>query len=455
MHFDNVEEAIAYWYQHINYEQKSATPKDLKLDRMRDLLARLDDPQKHLRIIHVAGSKGKGSTSAFLASVLQHAGYTTGLFTSPHLSRVEERMQINGQAISAEELTDLINEVRVAVDHAPALDVTFFEIGVAVGFLHFLRKQVDLAVVEVGLGGRFDSTNVCHPLLAVITSISFDHVRQLGNTLSRIAREKAGIIKSGVTTISGVIDEQAREVIVSTCNEKHSPLLQRDVDFHYVYEPGTLQGTQWSPPRARFELGERVYDSLELGLLGEHQAANAALAVACMHELQKMGWHISETALATGLAKTAWPARLEMMSRTPVLILDCAHNDASASALIETLQTSFGLDQRKESKRILIFACSHDKDQTTILQSLLPHFNQVLLPHLTDQPRLVSPESTASRVRELSEVEPMICDTVESAWALARESADDADLICVTGSVFLAGAMRPLLMPVQQSPSCS
>src|SRR6516162_8586182 len=198
------EQARAFWYGCINYEHRSANPDDLKLDRIRELLRALGDPQERFRIVHVAGSKGKGSTSAMLGSILQLAGYRTGLFTSPHLVAVEERIQVDRQPIAKDELAALLREIRDVTPPKFMQELTFFEIGTALGFVHFVRRCVDLAIVEVGLGGRFDSTNVCAPLFSIITSISFDHTQLLGDTLAKIAYEKAGIIKPGRPAISGV-----------------------------------------------------------------------------------------------------------------------------------------------------------------------------------------------------------------------------------------------------------
>src|SRR5260370_38446938 len=220
----NYEEALAFWFGRINYEQRTPRPTDLKLDRMRTLLGLLDDPQEKLRIVHVAGSKGIGSTSAMLESILRQAGYRTGLFTSPHLCRVEERIQVNGALIQPLELAALMEEIRVAITkmERAGLDlsvsgeaVTFFEVATALGFLCFDRRDIDAAIVEVGLGGRFDSTNVCNPLVSVITSISFDHTQKLGNRLASIAMEKAGIVKSARPTISRVIPSHPQKVIKS------------------------------------------------------------------------------------------------------------------------------------------------------------------------------------------------------------------------------------------------
>src|SRR5262249_37474386 len=240
------EQALAFWYGRVNYEQRVPAPGDFKLDRMRTLLRLLGEPHERLRIVHVAGSKGKGSTAAMLASILRQAGYRTGLFTSPHLCRIEERIQVDGAPITPAELTTLIEEVRavVLVLDARTPDtqgVTFFEVATAVGFLHFVRRQVEVAVLEVGLGGRLDSTNVCRrPLVALLTSISFDHTRQLGNTLASIAQEQAGIVKPGRPALSGARVPEARQVIERICRERRAPLRQLGVDIHFTHEPGRI-----------------------------------------------------------------------------------------------------------------------------------------------------------------------------------------------------------------------
>src|SRR5437660_11273801 len=222
MAFMTYDEALAFWYGRVNYERKAPQPGDLKLDRMRALLHRLGDPHEQLRTVHVAGSKGKGSTCAMLASVLRHAGYRTGLFTSPHLTDVRERIQIDGELIGREQLAALMTDISPAVEEMELRGepVTFFEVGTAVGFLHFLRQGCDIAVIEVGLGGRFDSTNVITPLVSIITSISLDHTEMLGETVEQIAFEKAGIIKPGVPVVSGVTDPGARAVIERVAAER-------------------------------------------------------------------------------------------------------------------------------------------------------------------------------------------------------------------------------------------
>src|SRR5262245_2425150 len=283
------EEALAFWYGRVNYERQAAQPGDLKLDRMRALLHRLGDPHDRLRTVHVAGSKGKGSTCAMLASVLRAAGYRTGLFTSPHLVDVRERIQIDGELIAEGELAALMEEIRPAAEalEAEGQPPTFFEVGTALGFLHFRRQRCDVAVVEVGLGGRFDSTNVLTPLVSVVTSISLDHTAILGDQVEKIAFEKAGIIKAGVPVVSGVTDPAAQEVIRRVAAERGAPLTQLGTDFHYRYEPWSSPDRPWwewgaCPNGVQVTTRLREWPVLPVRLAGEHQAANAAVAVACI-----------------------------------------------------------------------------------------------------------------------------------------------------------------------------
>src|SRR5437016_3113003 len=235
MTFDEVRR---WWFARVDYERRSPDPGDLKLDRMRELLRRLGDPHTQFRSVHVAGSKGKGSTCAMLESVLRHAGYRTGLFTSPHLTDVRERIQVNNQLISPEELISVAEIVRPAVEalEAEGQSPTFFEVTTALGFVHFARQAVEIAVVEVGLGGRFDSTNVLTPLVSVITSISLDHTAILGETVEQIAFEKAGIIKPGVPVVSGVTEPGPRAVIERVAKERGARLVQLGIDFWYTYQ---------------------------------------------------------------------------------------------------------------------------------------------------------------------------------------------------------------------------
>ncbi len=434
----------AFWYALINYEQRTPSAEDLKLDRMRSLLARLGNPQRRLRILHVAGSKGKGSTAAMLAAVLRAGGYRTGLFTSPHLCRVEERFQVDGRPITAAELTVLLGEVRDCVGNVARSAYplpTFFEVATAVGLLHFVRRGVEAAVLEVGLGGRFDSTNVCDPVLAVVTSISFDHTKQLGNRLTSIAREKAGIIKHRRPVVSGVTVPEARAVIEQVSRERAAPLAQLGIDFHYRYEAGSVTADALRRPRVEVTTRTRRWPAMELNLLGEHQAANASVAIACVEILRASGFHVPDAAVAEGLGQVIWPARMELMSRRPLVVLDCAHNVASAEALAETLRTSF-----PPARRVLLFAGSSDKDVPGMFRILAPLFDQAFLTRYTDNPRSIAPDQLLAWWRAAGDKPATTCATPAEAWQGARALAGVDDLLCVTGSVFLAGELRPLLL---------
>ncbi len=434
-------DALAFWYSRVDYERRQPNPGDLTLDRMRALLRLCGDPQDKLRIVHVAGSKGKGSTSAMLAAVLGRAGYRTGLFTSPHLCRVEERIQVDGRPITPEELTTLLEDVRAAL--APTrgrLEPTFFEIATALGFLHFRRRRTEAAVVEVGLGGRFDSTNVCVPAVSVITSISFDHTQLLGDRLASIAREKAGIVKPGRPVVSGATAPEARAVIEAVCRERRAPLRELGADFRYEYTPGRVTRDDFRRPRVRVRTARRAWPEMELGLLGDHQAANAALVVSCVEALHAEGWHVPDAAVAAGLADVSWPARMEVLRRRPFVVLDCAHNVASAEALVETLTTTF-----PPGRRWLVFAGSGDKDLTGMLRVLAPHFAHAFLTRYASNPRGLPAEELAEVLRLGADLSHTVHATPAEALRAALARAGPDDLVCVTGSVFLAGELRPLL----------
>ena len=431
------DEAIAFWFGRINYEVRSARTEDLKLERMRALLHLLGDPHDRLRIVHITGTKGKGSTAAMLASILRAAGYRVGLFTSPHLYHVEERVQVDGEPITQRELAARIAEIAPAVrtleeagSRWPA--PTFFEIGTALGFLHFCYRRVDIAIVEVGLGGRFDSTNVCRPLVSVITSIGLDHTAQLGDTLEAIAFQKAGIIKRGVPVVSGVIEPGPRDRIRCVAAELGVTLHECDREFGWNYRQDA------SGPLVQVATPRADYGWMHLGLLGAHQAHNAALAVATVEFLRDAGFTISQPALTTGLARLNWPARIEVLSREPVVILDTAHNVPSALALVETLRESFPSVQRKA----VVFAVSSDKHYAEILQILAGYFDHFHLTKYGNNPRCVAPEKLAE---VLTSVMPMASLTIHSnsgdAWQAALAAARSSDLVCATGSVFLAGEL--------------
>lgn len=446
------DQAMHWWFARVNYELQSPLPADLKLDRMRTLLERLGSPHERYPIVHIAGSKGKGSTAAMLSAILQRDARRIGLFTSPHLQTVEERVQVNQTTIARSDLAEVLTEIRTA-SAAPApgqtlpLDagLTFFEIATALGFLHFAQKRVDAAIVEVGLGGRFDSTNVCLPWLSIVTSISFDHTQQLGNTLASIAFEKAGIIKADRPVVSGVTQDEARQVIRRMATERHAPLHELDVDFRFEHEPALITNERERWPRVRMTTQRGVGPWHTLGLIGEHQAANAALAVAAVEVLRERGFAVSDEAVTQGLAQVRWPARLEIAARRPLMLLDCAHNVASAEALATALVASFPVSGG--GRRRLIFAGNKDKDVAGMLAVLAPVFDAVYLTRFANSPRALPPEQVVPLLPEKLRGAATVCATASDVLQQIRRDGRPEDVNCAAGSVFLAGELRSLLAP--------
>jgi dihydrofolate synthase/folylpolyglutamate synthase len=450
------DEAMQFLSGRPNYEQQSPSARDLTLEPIRGLLNRLGNPHDRLFIVHVAGSKGKGSVAAMLEQILRRAGYRTGLYTSPQLTCIEERIRINGATIPRATLTGLVSEAqRVMSGRGDSADhsreATYFDVLSAVAFKHFEAERVDVAIVEVGMGGLTDSTNVCYPRLSIITSISYDHTRQLGHSLAAIATAKAGIIKSGCPTISGVLPGEARDVVAATCRQRGSTLRQSQTDFSYHYTPGEVSRATFTPSRVVVTTRERTWPVIDLNLLGEHQAANVALAVAAVEALREAGLSTNDEAVVRALAQVQWPARIEIVRRAPLVVLDCAHNVASVDALVQTLRTSFTVytrpGQAANSRRSLVFGASRDKDLSGMLTILTPHFDRLYLTQYTRSPRSASTDALLAAVRGSGVDLPTVAVTDPlRAWQLATAEATDDDLICMTGSVFLAGELRASLL---------
>jgi dihydrofolate synthase/folylpolyglutamate synthase len=488
--------ALDYLFGRIDYERTRAIPyrsRGFKLDRMRRLVEYLGNPQDALRIVHVAGTKGKGSTSAMVASVLSESGYRTGLYMSPHLDRPEQRLVIDGQPCDADQLVELVRRVQPAVarlDREASADPhdegpTYFEITTAMAMLHFAGQRVDAAVLEVGLGGRLDSTNVCSPAVCAITSISYDHTRTLGDTLAEIAVEKAGIIKPGIPVVSGVTQDEPRVQIERIARERGCRLIQAGRDFEYRYRPPRLAAREGGPPAARdvdprpsidywASLRGRRHDwpDVRIGLVGRHQGANAAVGLTVLELLREQSWSIPEDATRRGLARVRCPARVEILSQHPTVIVDAAHNAASVAALTEVLDESFSatspVDEPSTSNdrgsRTLVFATSQGKDAAGMLRLLVPRFDRILLTRYLNNPRSVPPEELLQIAEEIAgdtdagdgngrprsgRPSISICpDPASSHRRLISDVAHD-QLICVTGSFFIAAEMRPLL---QKSP---
>lgn len=448
--------ALDWLLARINYERTLVAPyneRQLKLDRMRTLLTRLGQPDAGMKIVHVAGTKGKGSTSAMIAAMLTAAGYRTGVFNSPHFEHIEERFVVDDEPCAEAEFVALVDRLRPIVaamdaeaeaEGDPQGGPTYFEATTAMAIMHFVERSVDAAILEVGLGGRLDSTNVCLPMVSVITSISLDHTQQLGSTLASIAGEKAGIIKPGVPVVCGVTDAEPQAVIADVAHEHGCRLIRVGREFRYRYHDR----------RVDFEYSvagqEHVLNDVPLAMRGAHQAANAAVALATLAELRHQGWCLSNAATRGGLAQARLPGRVELLSGEPNVVLDTAHNAASAKALVETLAEIAPI-----GRRTLIFSVSRDKDVPAIVRELVPHFDRVLVTQYRENPRAVP----ASELAELVGREPAgttgrqidVFPSPDEAWQEAYCSARPKDLVCVAGSFYLTAELRTLVLASRAS----
>ena len=417
-------QALDYLYSFVDYSLKHSSElakAEFNLDRMFALMEELGDPQMKYPIIHVAGTKGKGSVSALCASALQAAGYKTGLYTSPHLLDYVERIQVNGQPISHEQMIELVEEIKPAVAKVPKL--TTFEITTALGFLAFARNDATAAVIEVGLGGRLDATNIVTPKVSVITSLSYDHMAVLGDTLAKIAGEKAGIIKPEVPVVSAPQVQEALEVLERVAKEKDCMFVLIGEDVKFERLTSSLSGQELAVRSQMSAVG------LNIPLLGSHQIENAAIAYTA---LRASGIEISDEAIQMGFSQVKWPARFEILQREPPVIIDSAHNRDSALRLRQTLDEYY-----PEKPVILIFCALEDKDISGMLEELKPRLEFVVATH-ADHPRAPSAEWIAEEVKKAGipvEAVPHVADALERALELAGEQK----LVLSAGSVAFAG----------------
>ncbi|MGQ9502103.1 MAG: bifunctional folylpolyglutamate synthase/dihydrofolate synthase [Anaerolineae bacterium] len=420
--------ALAYIYRYTNYERLGMpkyTMTHYDLERMRTLLARLADPHRKFRSLLIAGTKGKGSTAAFAESMIRAAGYRTGLYTSPHLHSFRERIKIDGQLIAEEEVVRLTEVLR---PHAESIaGLTAFELITAMAFYAFAEAGVEVAVLEVGLGGRLDATNAVHPVVAVITSISYDHMQLLGDTLWLIAREKAGIIRPGALVVSAPQMPEAMTLIEEVCAGRRAELVVvGEGDYRWLRGHATMHG-QW------FELqGERYW----IPLLGRHQIANAVTAWAAVDGMeQRAGLVVPPVARRQGLCTAEWPGRLEILHSRPYLVVDSAHNGDSASKLRQALCEFF------PGRRVtLVFGASGDHPFKDALSELLPIATHTLVTQ-SRHPRAAAPEALLETVVQLG-YHASIVTPVGEAIVAALQNSDTDDLICVTGSVFTVADTR-------------
>jgi len=404
----------------------------LGLDSINRFLERLGNPQHHLSCIHVGGTNGKGSVGATLCSILSAAGCATGLYTSPHLSSVRERFKINDRFISKQAFARMISRIHEVLDGS---QITYFECTTTLALLWFAEQKVDLAILEVGMGGRLDATNVITPLISIITNVSMDHEQYLGNTLSLVATEKAGIIKENIPVISGVADDDSGRVIRRTCRDKKAPLFLLDRDFFGISsDPAT---GHW-----RYQgMDGVILDELPLVLRGRYQAGNAALALAAVQLLRKQGYTLPEEQIRNGLARTRWPGRMETFTQNNrCFLLDGAHNPAGVLALKQTLAAEFA-----GQRLILVWAAMADKDLQTTLQDIASMAATIIFTR-PESERSATPEQLLAILPPKLRQRALASQSVAEAIERAIQTARPEDLICVAGSLYLVGAARQLLL---------
>jgi len=416
--------ALDYLYSFVDYSLKHSSElakADFNLDRMFALMESLGNPQKKYPIIHVAGTKGKGSVSALCAWGLQAASYKVGLYTSPHLLDYTERIQINGQPISHEQLIELVEEIKPHV--AKIEKLTTFEITTALAFMAFAKYGVNAAVFEVGLGGRLDATNVVRPKVSVITSLSYDHMAILGDTLAKIAGEKAGIIKEGVPVVSSPQKDEALEVLERVASEKNASfsLIGRDIKFKALVSSLDGQGLALIYQQSTIEMS--------IPLLGLHQVENAATAYLA---LKMSGLEITDEQIQKGFSQVKWPARFEILRRKPPVVIDSVHNRDSALRLRETLDQYF-----PDIPVIMVFCTLEDKDISGMLDELKPRLEQVIATR-AEHPRAPSAEWLAEQVNKAA-IPVEAVTPVALALERALELAGESKIVLSAGSVAFAG----------------
>jgi len=433
--------AVAYLESLIDYERTpagAAAARLWNLDRIRSMLRELGDPHLGLRSVHIAGTKGKGSTAAMTASILSAAGLKAGLYTSPHLISFRERIRVNGELIGEGEVVSLVERVFPAIEALRGSELgppSFFEAYTLLAFLHFAARGADIAVLETGLGGRLDATNTVSPLACAITRIDYDHMQELGESLQEIATEKAGIIKPGVPVVSSPQLPEALEVLQDTC-------LERGAQLVLVGQPG---GPEVSVSRAdhrrqafTIRTQQHLYADLECPLLGPHQAENAAVAVGLIECLAPHGIQVPEEAIREGITSVRWPGRFEIVASRPYVILDGAHDAAGAAALAKTLETLF-----PGYRIILVLGVHRDKDADAIAARLCPLADRVITTACAS-PRAIDANELQRTVyrhcRHTAAYAP-----VSLALQEALDQSRPTDAIVVTGSLYVVGeAMKAL-----------
>jgi len=425
------QQAIDYLASYTDYEvvpRLAHNAANYDLRRVEELLSRLGNPHLRARSVHIAGTNGKGSVAAMITSVLTTAGYITGLYTSPHLHTWRERIRVNGELISEAELAALVerlkSEAEAVNQKATYGRLTTFELLTTLAFAHFAAKGADFQVLEVGMGGRFDATNVINPEIGVITPISFDHTEVLGDTLTKIATEKAGIIKPGSVMVTSPQPDEAARVIEETCLSREAQLIKVGNDV-------TWQSLGFNNNQQRLRVVGRlgIYE-LSIPLLGWHQLVNAATALAALEVLAGKGFNLSQDSITNGLVRVSWPGRLQVLGNHPLIVVDGAHNPDAARRLRESLEQYFDFN-----RAILVVGASDDKDIAGVVSELVPIFDKVIVTR-SHHPRPMAPAAIVAEFAKYG-VDTQVADNIPSALTEALALAGDRDLICFAGSLFV------------------
>jgi dihydrofolate synthase/folylpolyglutamate synthase len=441
--FRSYQQAIEYLFGKTDYEKQERVRYNtttFDLSRMEKLLSLLGNPHQKVHTVHIGGTKGKGSTATMLARMLEANNYKVGLYTSPHVVHLHERIAVNSQMITESEMCGLLNRIYAPVEKMSKNPPTFFEIMTALAFMYFVDKAVDIAVIETGLGGRLDSTNVIQPQVVGITSLSIDHQQQLGSTIDLIAEEKAGIFKRGVPAVTVQQEPAAMQVLKSRALAVKAPLSVTggDIDFSQRFETSKEFGPHTriclTTPTSKFE-------HLRVPLHGNHQAINCGLALAMLDKLKAAGYKIDNEKAAEGLGKVSLAGRMEMISTDPRILIDGAHNAASILALIQAIGQNIPYDSM-----VVIFGCNNDKDIHGMLDKLQYGADKVIFTR-SNSPKAASPEDLADMYTEIC---GKMCQTAPSlgpAIQLAKSAISKEDLICITGSFYLIGEAKMRFQP--------
>jgi len=423
----------------VNYERVPRTrytPSNFGLSRMQRLLAALGHPQKTFRSVHIAGTKGKGSTVAMLGEMLRGCGHKVGLYMSPHVLNIRERIIVDGAMISESAFAKAVAAVSAVTKKAKVPNPTYFEVLTCAAFLHFHAADIDIAIVETGMGGRLDATNVLTPEVVGITSISYDHMAQLGPSLTSIAREKAGVIKKGVPIISAPQKDDVKSVIRAVAKEVDAPLRFSDegAEYSYRFEFSRAAGRHAriciTTPNSRFE-------HLQVPLPGEHQAVNCSLAVGILDVLKTRGFAVEEQKAMAGLANVVLPGRMQMINENPRVLVDGAHNAASIDALMRAIGQNITYDSM-----VVIFACNKDKDADGMIRRIQIGADKLIFTR-TESSRSAEPAELAAAYTEVSGKMAQVAKSLDDAMQIALGAVTREDLICITGSFYLvAEAIR-------------